>query len=201
MRTLINGQARRLNKLSRDLVDALVRAETSEKNASELQNKVWNMETKLRDAESSRDRYKETASDRYNRINELTDTLDKERRERRDAAQKLVVEHQDTINKLSREHKAELDKLQSELNALQGIDDLTDRRLLTVQLVEHIVANEKIKAIKVLRELAGLGLKEAKDILEGKKVSQAGTKLSSAGFSLVETAKIKPLDLSKTISS
>lgn len=46
----------------------------------------------------------------------------------------------------------------------QTVDDLTDDQYNSV--VEEIVNNRKIQAIKLLREYSGLGLKDAKDVVE-----------------------------------
>ncbi len=48
-------------------------------------------------------------------------------------------------------------------------------RLLT-RVCSHLASNEKINAIKVVREVTGCGLKEAKDVVEG---NYASTKVIS----------------------
>ncbi|MDR7023087.1 ribosomal protein L7/L12 [Pseudomonas peli] len=53
---------------------------------------------------------------------------------------------------------------------------------LPAQVVAALERGQKIEAIKLLRELRGLGLKEAKDLVEG-----SGTDRQMAGVSVVQS--------------
>ncbi|WP_282875243.1 ribosomal protein L7/L12 [Pseudomonas peli] len=55
---------------------------------------------------------------------------------------------------------------------------------LPAQVVAALERGQKIEAIKLLRELRGLGLKEAKDLVEG-----SGTDRQMAGVSVVQSGR------------
>lgn len=82
----------------------------------------------------------------------------------------------DKVYKMERDRDTERGKLQAEIDSLKAKQANTsygeDNSLIVARMLKAFAHGEKINCIKEVRQLTGLGLKEAKDLVESAEVIQ-----------------------------
>ncbi len=90
--------------------------------------------------------------------------------ERASRAETNALNLEDKLYKKESEYERERGKLQAEIDALKLKEGKTsygeDNAIIVGRLLVSLARDEKINAIKEVRQLTGLGLKEAKDLVE-----------------------------------